>query len=203
MYRSLYDIQIEHSALIDELIESEGEVSHELEMALMINQDELQDKAEAYALRILEFQGNAESVDKEIKRLMKRKQNYENTAERLKETIKAAMIQFKVDKIKTEKITLSFRKSEVVEIPETWVDAVLQFIQIKAEIDAPKIDEVKENHELFDEDKPLPAFPTEDILQYFKLTATVDKAKMKASLKDGIAVDENIMLLTKQNLQIK
>ena len=56
---------------------------------------------------------------------------------------------------------------------------------------------------MFDEDKPLPAFPTEDILQYFKLTATVDKAKMKASLKDGIAVDENIMLLTKQNLQIK
>lgn len=200
MFKSLYDIQEDYSRIIADLQECDGELTPEMEFALAINRDELENKAEAYALRILDFNGQAELVKAEMIRLATRAKQYEATAERLKETIKAAMIQFKVDKIKTKKITLSFRKSEVVEVPETFADEVLQFVNIKAEIDHERFDNAIK--EAYENDTELPATPNEELLQYFKLSASVDKTKMKASLKEGVSVGD-VMLLEKKNLQIK
>jgi hypothetical protein len=200
MYKSLYEIQEDYARIIADLQECEGELTPEMEFALTINRDELENKAEAYALRILEFNGQSALLKVEIDRLQTRAKQFETTAERLKETIKAAMIQFNVDKIKTNKITLSFRKSEAVEVPETFADEVLQFVNIKAEIDHEKFENAIK--EAYENDTELPKKPNEEMLQYFKLSATVDKTKIKASLKEGVSVGD-VMLLSKQNLQIK
>lgn len=200
MQKSLYDIQTDYAALVAELLDAEGELTPELEMALAINKDELQIKAEGYALRILEFDGKADLIANEIKRLQVRQKQYENTADKLKETIKAAMLQFNVDKIKTDKVTLAFRKSEVVDVPETFAEEVLRFISIKAEIDSDKVEAAIQQAQVNKTD--VPKIPKEEMLQYFKLSAAVDKTKIKTSLKEGIAVGD-VMLLTKQNLQIK
>lgn len=200
MQKSLYEIQADYAALVTELLDAEGELTPELEMALAINKDELQSKAEGYALRILEFDGQADLIANEIKRLQARQKQYENTADKLKETIKAAMLQFNVDKIKTDKVTLAFRKSEVVEVPETFADEVLQFVTIKAEIDTDKVEAAIQQAQANKTD--VPKIPKEEMLQYFKLSAAVDKTKIKTTLKEGIAVGD-VMLLTKQNLQIK
>lgn len=200
MLKTLYDIQAQHAALVSELLESEGELTPELEMDLSINEDELEVKAEGYALRILEFNGQADFIDAEIKRLQSRKSQLDKTAERLKETIRAAMVQFKKEKIKTERITLSFRKSEVVEVPETFADEILQFVTIKAELDQKKIEAVAEQCNAVG--AKMPEVPSVEMLDYFKLTATVDKTKIKIALKDEKTVGD-VMLLTKKNLQIK
>jgi hypothetical protein len=200
MFKSLYDIQTEHAALITELIEAEGDLSPELEMALSINKDELQAKAESYALRILEINGQSDFIANEIKRLQYHQKQYDRASDKLKETIKAAMVQFNTEKIETNRVKLSLRKSEVCEVPESFSEEVLKFVNIKAEIDQSKVDAI--TYEAESNKVDVPFIPTEEMLQYFKLSASVDKAKIKIALKAGTSVG-NSMLLTKQNLQIK
>jgi Gp157 protein len=200
MHKSLYDIRIDHAALVDELIDSEGDLSPELEMALSINEYELTEKAEAYALRILEFDGQADVVDAEIKRLQKRKESFKKTAERLKETIKAAMIQFDKDNIKTDKVTLSFRKSEVVAVPEGFENMVLNYVKLSAVLDMEKINAETERLNALPEAEY--SFPTEDFLQYLDIKAELSKSKMKDALKEGTTIGE-VMLVPNKNLQIK
>lgn len=200
MLKTLYDIQTEYATLVAELLDADGELTEEMEFALAINKDELEAKAEGYALRILDFDGQAELIQYEIERLTGRKKQYENTAKKLKETIHAAMVQFQVDKIKTQKVTLSFRKSEVCEVPETFADDVLQFVSIKAEIDPGKVKSITEAATAAGFDAP--KVPGVEMLDYFKLSAAVDKAKIKATIKEGTTVGD-AMVIERKNLQIK
>lgn len=198
--KSLYEIRLEYANIVEELLNLEGGITPEMEFALSINKDELEAKAEGYALRILEFNGQAEMIALEIKRLQARQKQFENTVDHLKANIKAAMIQFQVEKIKTEKVTLSFRKSEVVQVPETFADDILQFVTIKAELDPEKVKSVTEAAN--SNGVKAPIVPDPEVLQYFKLSATIDKAKMKSDIKDGKTVGD-VMVLENKNLQIK
>jgi hypothetical protein len=60
MYKSLYDIRIDHAALVDELIDSEGELSPELE----INQTKPANKIMKQVTHFIEV---AQYADKSIK----------------------------------------------------------------------------------------------------------------------------------------
>lgn len=200
MQKSLYEIQIDHAAIVSELLDAGGEISPELEMALAINQDELKEKAVSYALRIKEFLGMSDMIKAESDRLAKRAASYKKTSDRLKEYISAAMLQFGVDKIEDKLVALSFRKSEAVEVPEEFADSILKFVTIKAEIDPEKVEAIKAEYEMNGLDEP--AIPDVEMLDYFKLSASVDNAKIKASLKEGVTVGD-AMILTKKNLQIK
>jgi len=200
MLKTLYDIQAEHASLIQWLLDLEGELTPELELQLLISEEELEAKAEGYALRVLEFNGMAALIDNEIIRLEAKKQQYTKTSDKLKERIKEAMIQFKKDKIKTTRVSLSFRKSEAVEIPESFTDSVLKVIKLKAEIAEEKVEALLQAAS--DAGATPPQIPDESILEYFKLSAAVDKAKVKSDLKEGLTISD-CTIITKQNLQIK
>jgi hypothetical protein len=200
MQKTLYEIQSDYSNLVAELLELDGELTSEMEMALMINKFELEKKAEAYALRILEFNGQAALLKIEAERLVKRAAHYEKTSERLKGIIDAAMKQFDVDKIKTPKVTLSFRKSETVEVPEEFAPDILRFVTLKAEIDKEKVNEILAA--AVEAGNPVPEVPNEDMLNYFTLKAELSKTKLKDKLKEGVVIGD-VMILEKKNLQIK
>jgi hypothetical protein len=118
MNKSLFQIEQEYQLLTDQLIESEGELTPELEQALDIAQTELQTKGVAYSYIIKKIDAECDIIDAEIKRLQSIKKARENASERLKTRIKQAMELFDMPKIETPLIKLSFRKSESVEVDD-------------------------------------------------------------------------------------
>ena len=113
---NLYQIENEYLQLSEMLIESEGELTPELEQALEINGNNLKNKAVNYGYVIKQMEGNVDLIDAEIKRLQAMKKARVNAAEQLKETIKAAMLMYDLNTIEIPTLKLSFRKSESVEV---------------------------------------------------------------------------------------
>ena len=121
---NIYQIQNEYQLLINQIIESEGEITSEIETALTINKEQLQSKAVDYSYIIKQLDSDCEQIDAELKRLQQFKKVRTNLAERLKNTISDAMNLYEVEKIETPLIKLSFRNSESVEITnESQLDA--------------------------------------------------------------------------------
>ena len=118
MNKSLYLIQNEYLQLADLLIESGGEITEETETLLQINKEELTVKASNFALLSREIEHKTEAIDSEIKRLTGLKKSYSNSADRIKERIKSAMELFGIEKIESDLVRLSFRKSESVEVED-------------------------------------------------------------------------------------
>ena len=116
---NIYQIQNEYQLLINSIIENDGEITPEQELALTINKDQLQSKSESYAYVIKQMDAECDIIDLEIKRLQQAKKVRENTVERLKSTLTNAMQLFEVDEIKTPLIKLNFRKSESVVVYDT------------------------------------------------------------------------------------
>lgn len=116
--RSLYNIRQEHQALIGEIIDSEGEISEELNQKLLINKDEFETKAVSYAMVTKEIEGNVSTIDNEIKRLQGLKSKQKRIVEKLKNAVSEAMIAFEIDKLESELFTFSFRKSKAVIIDD-------------------------------------------------------------------------------------
>ena len=69
MKTTLYDIKQEYLELINQVEEMEGELTPEIEQQLIINQNELQNKAIAYHSVILSKDSFNMQIDNEIKRL--------------------------------------------------------------------------------------------------------------------------------------
>ena len=115
---SLYRIQNEYMQLADMLIDNGGELTEEVELALSINKEELTVKASNFALLSKELDSRSAVIDSEIERLSKLKKSYSIASDRIKTQIKSAMELFGVEKVESELIRLSFRKSESVEIED-------------------------------------------------------------------------------------
>jgi len=113
---TLYTIKTDYLRIAEELIENGGELTPELEQALTINQDQLQEKATNYAYIIMEAEYEIYMLDKEIARLQAMKKSRGNMVDRLKSNISGAMELYGVEKIESAMMKLSFRKSESVEI---------------------------------------------------------------------------------------
>ena len=121
---NIYSIQNEYQLIISEIINNEGEITPENEIALQINKEQLQSKAVDYSYVIKQLDSDCEQIDAELKRLQQLKKVRTNLAERLKNTISDAMNLYEVEKIETPLIKLSFRNSESVEITnESQLDA--------------------------------------------------------------------------------
>ena len=116
MSKSLYNIAAEYQHLSDQLIESEGELTPELQELLSINKDELEYKGQSYAMVIKGYESDITVIDSEIQRLKDLATRRNKAIERLKNNLKAAMLLYGYDKIETPLVKLSFRKSESVEI---------------------------------------------------------------------------------------
>jgi hypothetical protein len=120
---------------------------------------ELIDNSEAIALLFEEISGNlsfkldisayilnelaagAEALKAEAKRLNDRASNILKNAQNLKNLMQFALEKSGAKKVKTEKFTFSFRKSERVEIDKLFTveDMDRRFIRIKREFDLTKI----------------------------------------------------------------
>jgi hypothetical protein len=129
MKLSLYSIEQEYIQLAEQLTENGGELTPELELALTINQQDLQTKSTNYGLVIKQLEYNNDIVDQEIDRLKALKQARVNAVDRLKQNISEAMKIYGIEKIETPILKISFRKSESVEIDndrlipgEYWVE---------------------------------------------------------------------------------
>lgn len=122
---NLYEITREAQELAF-LLESE-ELTPELEAALIINQDQLQAKAANYAKVIANIEADAEAIDNEIKRLKDMKDSKQRAINRLRDTLRNAMLTSQLDKIESPLFKLSLRRSEAVEVdlvealPEAYV----------------------------------------------------------------------------------
>jgi len=114
MKKSLYNITAEALNLASAL--EDGELTQELETALSINQNELQEKAINYAYAIKSIEDDLTSINEEIKRLQAIKTAKSNAVDRMKESIRNAMNIYGIEKVTSPTLNLSFRKSESVEI---------------------------------------------------------------------------------------
>jgi hypothetical protein len=114
MKKSLYQISREASEIASQL--EEGELTPELETALSITQNELQEKAINYAYAIKSIEDDVTAINEEIKRLQAIKTAKTNAIERMKEAVSNAMMAFGIEKVSSPTLNLSFRRSESVEV---------------------------------------------------------------------------------------
>lgn len=118
MKLNLYNIQLQYQVLADTLMDNGGEVTPELEEALLINKQDLDVKAAQYALIIKDVDHEINALKSEIERLNAMEKSRVKTSERLKNTIKSAMELYGIEEIKTDNLKISFRKSTSVEIED-------------------------------------------------------------------------------------
>ena len=111
---NLYKLTQEASYLASLL--EEGELTTELEQALVINQNELQDKAINYVKVIKNLEADSDAIDSEIKRLKAMKEAKDNAIDRMKEAVRNAMLVSGIDKIESSLFKLFLRRSESVEV---------------------------------------------------------------------------------------
>lgn len=136
---NIYEITQSLSQLFDEIEESEGEMSQEIEDALEIAQDELERKAEGYYKAIRQYKSEAEACAAEIKRLQALKKARENRVERLKQAVQAAMQAAGQKKLSYSIGSFSLRKTERCEIidPES-VPKEFQKVKVEPDITSAK-----------------------------------------------------------------
>jgi hypothetical protein len=113
---NLYNIKSEYLAIAQEL--AEGELTPELEQALIITEANLQEKAINYGYVIKNFESEVDIIETEIKRLNELKKARVNAIEKLKSNISDAMQLFGILEVKAPTFKMNFRKSESVEIYE-------------------------------------------------------------------------------------
>lgn len=118
MKLSLYVIQQEYISLAEQIIDNDGLLSEEMEAALQINKDQLENKSQCYGFIVRQLEGECDMIDNEIKRLEAMKKSRGKTVDRLKESVSKAMQLYEIEKIETPTLKISFRKSESIEIEE-------------------------------------------------------------------------------------
>lgn len=116
--QSLFNIKQEYQELIDELIENEGELTPELELALAITEENLLVKAENYATAIEYLKATTDMAANEMKRIAAIKKQSENATKRLKDAIAGAMELFQKEKLEAGLHKFSFRASKSVVIDD-------------------------------------------------------------------------------------
>jgi hypothetical protein len=127
---NIYQIEKEYLELANQLIESGGECSPELELQLTINQEQLEQKARGYGFVVKQMESDVSIIDAEIKRLGELKKARQKTIERLETTVSQAMQLYQINKLETPTLKISFRKSESVEI-DNEAEIPAQFLKEK------------------------------------------------------------------------
>jgi len=128
---NIYQIEKEYLELANQLIESGGECSPELELQLTINQEQLEQKARGYGFVVKQMESDVSIIDAEIKRLGELKKARLKTIERLETTVANAMQLYQINRLETPTLKISFRKSESVEIDD---ESAISFAYLKEKI---------------------------------------------------------------------
>ena len=128
---NIYQIEKEYLELANQLIESGGECSPELELQLTINQEQLEQKARGYGFVVKQMESDVTIIDAEIKRLNELKKARLKTIDRLETTVSQAMQLYQINRLETPTLKISFRKSESVEIDD---ESAISFAYLKEKI---------------------------------------------------------------------
>jgi len=113
--KSLYIISQEARDLASLL--EDGELSQEMEAALVINQSELQEKAIKYGFVLKTFEGDVSLISEEIKRLTAIKKAKESAIDRMKDAVLNAMLIYSIEKVSSPMLNISIRRTESIEVP--------------------------------------------------------------------------------------
>ena len=114
--KSLQDIIANYQDIEMKLIESEGEVSQELEKLLSINESELGDKLDGYEKFTRYLKGQVDYLKKMEEMYVKRRKILDNSIKRCKESMTAALTVTGNSNIKTKEFNFSVGKSQKWEI---------------------------------------------------------------------------------------
>jgi hypothetical protein len=122
---SLWQITQEFLSLASLIEEAGGEATDQVMEELAISRENFSHKAEGYSKLILKWESEIDAASAEIKRIQAIKKTKENSLERLKDTLKAALLVFGHEdsktgakKFETPFVKLSTRKSYAVEVTD-------------------------------------------------------------------------------------
>lgn len=129
-----YEIDSALRELYENAVNDDGEISPELEWQIEKLEMERDRKVEGCGIVYKEMLAEAKALGDEVKSLTERKKIMENKAERLKCFLSSQMRDG--EKLKTERIAISWRKSERVEIDPLQADRLpLEYQRVKTEPD--------------------------------------------------------------------
>ena len=113
---NLYNIKSEYINIAAQL--TEGELTPELEEALIINEQNFTEKAINYGYVIKTFESETDILENEIKRLNALKIARSKAIDKLKITISNAMQLYQILEVKAPTFKMNFRKSESIEVSD-------------------------------------------------------------------------------------
>jgi len=115
---TLFELTAEFRAIEAALFENEGELTPELEEALTVNAQELEQKADNYGAFLQYLQSVSDACANEVKRVQKIKRTADNGAQRMKDNIKSCMECAGIPKIDGTTHKFSLRKSTAMDVDE-------------------------------------------------------------------------------------
>ncbi len=141
MNTTLYQIRADHLALLSEVEQLDGELTPEIEAALSLTNEQFEQKAVSYGYVIKTFDERLNQIDAEITRLTELRKKAVKQVDLFEQRLSAAMQEFGYEKITTPTLTLSFRKSESVEITDML--SLPEYLITKKVTESPKKDAIK------------------------------------------------------------
>ena len=139
--KNLFNIDAELYEVYNEIENNGGEMTPELEATLEITEAERLTKGEGYVYVIKQLRSQSDMIKSEIKRLQELAKRYENSADKLSDTLLQSVVAH--GQIKTALVTISSRKSKAVSITDESLLGA-EFMRIKTEPNKTAIKEALE-----------------------------------------------------------
>jgi len=140
--KNLFNIDAELYEVYNEIENNGGEMTPELEATLEITEAERLTKGEGYVYVIKQLRSQADMIKSEIKRLQELAKRYENSADKLSDTLLQSVVAH--GQIKTALVTISSRKSKSVSITDESLLGA-EYLRIKTEPNKTAIKEALES----------------------------------------------------------
>jgi len=193
--KSLFNIRHEHLTLLALIEEADGELTPEMQEELKLNEEGFKEKAISYAYVVKKLDAESDVISCEIKRLQALKSRADKKSELFKQMLDEGMRQFGHEKIESELLKISYRKSTPVELVETFADDILKFADVTIALNEGKVKAAEEAGE--------PVVVTSDMLvACFDLNPSVSKKRIGDAIRQGITIP-GASMQERKNLQIK
>ena len=128
--KNLFNIDAELYEVYNEIENNGGEMTPELEATLEITEAERLTKGEGYVYVIKQLRSQSDMIKSEIKRLQEIEKRYQNSADKLADTLLQSVVAH--GQIKTALVTISSRKSKAVSITDESLLGA-EYLRIKTE----------------------------------------------------------------------
>jgi hypothetical protein len=140
--KNLFNIDAELYEVYNEIENNGGEMTPDLEATLEITEAERLTKGEGYVYVIKQLRSQSDMIKSEIKRLQEIEKRYQNSADKLADTLLQSVVAH--GQIKTALVTISTRKSKSVSITDESLLGA-EFMRIKTEPNKTAIKEALES----------------------------------------------------------